>query len=74
MQVFVKTLTGLTITIDATTDETVVGLKSKIYDKGGHKVENQIIIFAGKELDDRRCLLDYNIQTGSTVHLVVKLR
>ena len=73
MQIFVKTITDLILTLDVQSTDTIEIVKDKIKELNGIRIPplNEILIFSGKKLNDERTISDYNIQRYSTLHLVL---
>lgn len=74
MQVFVKSMSGKTLSVDVEPDESIESLKSKIQQKEGITPDQQRVVFEGKQLDSTKSISDYGIEEDSTLHLVLRLR
>lgn len=73
MQIFFKTLTGKTLTITADPGERVAAVKEKLQAASGVPAAHQRLIFAGKQIEDHRTIADYNIQSETMLHMIIKL-
>lgn len=73
-QFFVKTLVGKTLTFDHTDGLTVRNLKEMIFKTENIPLEQQRLIFSGKQLEDDQTLAHYEIKNGSNLHLILRLR
>ena len=73
-QIFIKTLTGKSLTLEVTDTDTIGSIKQKILEKDGIPVDQQRLVFNGKQLEDAQTVADYNIQSDANIHLVLRLR
>lgn len=74
MQIFAKSVTGKTITLEVEPCETVDSVKDKIFDKESIPSDAQRLVFEGRQLHDDLTLADCNIMKESTLHVLLRLR
>lgn len=73
MQIYVKTTIEENIVLEVESSDSIEALKAKIQEKQRINIEQQILVFEGKQLEEGRTLADYNIQKGSTIHLILTI-
>ena len=69
MQIFIKTLTGTTFTLYVNSSDTIKNVKAKIQNKKGIPPDQQKLQWHGKELEDHKRLLEYDVRMGCTINL-----
>lgn len=73
-QIFIKTLQGKTLTLEVKPEDSIGAIKQRIFEKEGIPVDQQRLVFNGKQLEDNQSVNDYNMADGCSVHLVLRLR
>lgn len=73
MQIYIKFLAGLTLKVEAYSNDLVATIKAKIHEQEDIAPELQRIVCTGRILEDCRRLSYYNVTDGSVLHLFYKL-
>jgi len=73
IQIFVKTVTGNSVTLDLQNSHSFGAVKQIIQDKEGIPADAQILLFGGKSLENHLTLADYALERGSTIYLSLNL-
>lgn len=74
MQIYIKTLTGRTVSLIVEEGETIRTVKEKMKEKDGVPVEEQRLVFNSQELEDSKTLQHYGILREATLHVVINPR
>ncbi|XP_030646898.1 polyubiquitin-like [Chanos chanos] len=74
VQVFLRNEKGQTHTYDISPGETVSRFKQKVYNKERVPVDQQRLVYGGRQLEDERKLEDYHIGAGCTIDMTLRLR
>eukprot|EP01003_Olkasia_polycarbonata_P008021 NODE_968_length_642_cov_224.489039_g896_i0.p1 GENE.NODE_968_length_642_cov_224.489039_g896_i0~~NODE_968_length_642_cov_224.489039_g896_i0.p1 ORF type:complete len:78 (-),score=9.99 NODE_968_length_642_cov_224.489039_g896_i0:331-564(-) len=74
MLIKVKTLTGKEIEIDIDPNDKIERIKERVEEREGIPPPQQRLIFCGRQMSDNQTAKEYNIEAGSTLHLVLALR
>jgi len=72
MKLLIKRISTITTLDDIDPSETIYAIKQKIQEKNGIPAHQQVFIFAGKQLDNKKSLYDYSVKSGDTITLVVQ--
>lgn len=74
MQIFIRTLQGKSIPLEFDGTDTISAIKARIFEKEGVPVDQQRLVFSGKQLEDANTLESYNIESGSQIHMILRLK
>lgn len=73
MQIFVRTITGNTITLDVKPYDSFYDIKFQLEDRTGIPCYQQRVLFSGRQVDDENSLIDYDIESNNTLHITQRL-
>lgn len=74
MKIVVSKQIGNLFKINFEYDNTVADIKKKIEEKDGVKSEHQVLVHAGKILENSRLAVEYGIDDNSTIYLTLRLK
>ena len=74
MQILIKMMNEKKILLNVKPKDSIQNVKRKVQQLNECPPDQQRLVFAGKNLEDDHTLSDYNVQNGSTLNLVQRLR